>query len=257
MKLDGQTILITGGSSGIGLELAGLLAPRNTVVVTGRNATKLKAARTKIPSLHTIESDVSDSKAVEALLERVRAEFPATNILVNNAGIMRVLNLLAPNDAGALVGEIHTNLMGPVQMVQRFLPHLLSRPEAAIVNITSGLAYVPLAACPIYCATKAALRSYTQSLRVQLRGTHVKVFEVAPPATKTDLDKEFPDGIADRRMYMDVGKLAKATIRGVERDKLEIRPGLSTVLHAMHRIAPGLTLTSKGAERVVSGLGPI
>jgi uncharacterized oxidoreductase len=255
MKLEGRTILITGGSGGIGFELARLLAPRNTVIVTGRNADKLKGAQSQIPSLHTLRSDASDATAIENLASEVTARFPKLDILINNAGIMRVVNLRAPNDAGYLVQEIETNLLGAISMVQRFLPHLEMQPEAAIVNVTSGLAFVPLPACPIYSAAKAGLHAYTQALRVQLRPTRVKVFELAPPGTKTNLDRDFPKGIADPGMYMDVSKLANATLRGLERNTAEIRPGLSSVLHTVHRLAPGLTLTSKGAEAVVARVG--
>ncbi len=256
MRLDGQTILITGGTGGIGFELARQLAPNNTVIITGRNEGRLAAAREKLPSLHVVQSDATDPRAIDALLADVTARFPALSVLVNNAGIMRVLSLRAPNDPADIVREIQTNLVGPMHMIQRFLPHLETRPEAAIVNVTSGLGYVPMAACPIYSATKAGLHAYTQALRVQLRGTRVKVFELAPPGTKTELDKDFPHGIADPRMYMDVTKLAKAALRGIEKGTPEIRPGLSRVLYALRRIAPSLTVTSKAAEAVVATLGP-
>jgi len=255
MRLHRQTILITGGSGGIGFELARQLAPNNTVIITGRSVARLAAARDKVPALHVVQSDAADPQAIDALCADVTARFPALSVLVNNAGIMRVLNLRAPNEPADIVREIQTNLVAPTQLVQRLLPHLETRPEAAIVNVTSGLGYVPMAACPIYSATKAGLHAYTQALRVQLRGTRVTVFELAPPGTKTDLDKDFPQGIADPRMYMDVGKLAKAALRGIARGTPEIRPGLSRVLHTLRRIAPGLTVTSKAAEAVVASIG--
>ena len=174
MKLEQRTILVTGGTSGIGLELARQLLVRgNTVIVTGRDQDALDAATRTLPGLHTFRSDVSDPQAITALHEAVLPLFPALDTLVNNAGIMRNIKLDGERSLQDVTREIEVNLSGPVRMVQQFLPHLLTRPGALIVNVSSGLAFIPFPAAPVYSATKAAIHSFTQSLRVQLRGTSV------------------------------------------------------------------------------------
>jgi uncharacterized oxidoreductase len=239
MKLNGRTILITGGSSGIGLELSRhLLSRGNTVIITGRDRQKLATAERELPGIHTIESDVSDSAAIVALHEKVLAQFPALDTLVNNAGIMRNLNINQDRDLRDATREIDINLSGPIRMIQQFLPHLKSRAGAAIVNVSSGLAFIPFAASPVYSATKAALHSFTQSLRVQLEGSGVTVFELAPPGTETPLFRgEFAEEMKGEK-GMEVTVLVEKAIAGIEADTLEIRPGLSNILKAMSRIAP-------------------
>ncbi len=239
MKLSESTILITGGTSGIGLELARQLLKRgNTVLVTGRDQEKLNQAAQNLPGLHTFQSDVSDPAAIAALHESVIARFPALNVLINNAGIMRNLNINDPHDLSDVTREIETNLSGPVRMVQKFLPHLKTRDHALIVNVTSGLAFIPLPLSPVYCATKAALHSFTQSLRVQLAGSRVRVIELAPPGVETPLFRgEFAEEMKGQRA-MDVSVLASKAIAAIEADALEIRPGLSNALKIMSRVAP-------------------
>ena len=243
MKLSDKTILITGGSSGIGLELARQLLPRgNTVLVTGRDQKKLDAARQALPGLHTFPSDASDPAAIAALHAEVVARFPALDVLVNNAGIMRNLDLNQPRDLADVTREIDINLRGPLQMIQQFLPHLKTRPGALIVNVSSGLAFVPLPLSPVYCAAKAALHSYTQSLRVQLRGTGVTVVELAPPGTETPLFRgEFAREMKGQK-GMDAAVLVKKAIAGIEAGQLEVRPGLANVLKLMGRVAPTFML---------------
>jgi uncharacterized oxidoreductase len=243
MKLYKKTILITGGTSGIGLELARQLHERdNTVIVTGRDQGKLDAAKRAFPGLHTFKSDVSDPEAIAALHQSVLAQFPTLDTLINNAGIMRNLSLKLDRDLTDVTREIEINLSGPVRMIQRFLPHLRSRKEALIVNVSSGLAFIPLPLSPVYCATKAALHSYTQSLRVQLSGSGVTVVELAPPAVETPLFRgEFAEEMK-REKGMEVTVLTQKAIAGIEAGKLEIRPGLSNVLNGMSRIAPQFML---------------
>jgi len=201
MKLANKTILITGGTSGIGLELAKQLVQRgNTVIVTGRDQEKLDATKLAIPGVHTFKSDVSDSAAIVALYDSILAQFPALDVLINNAGIMRNLNLNQGRDLSDVTREIEINLSGPVRMVQQFLPHLKSRNGALIVNVSSGLAFIPLPIAPVYSATKAALHSFTQSLRVQLEGSGVTVIELAPPGVETPLFRgEFAQEIKAKR----------------------------------------------------------
>ena len=243
MKLQKKTVLITGGTSGIGQELARqLLARGNTVIVTGRDPAKLAAAERTLPGVHAFQSDVSDPAAIKALSDRVLTRFPALDILVNNAGIMRNVNLNRGHELSDITREIDINLSGPLRMVQQFLPHLLRREGAAIVNVSSGLAFVPLPLSPIYCATKAALHSFTQSLRVQLEGTSVTVIELAPPLVETALARaEFEEEMKGQK-GMDAAVLARRALAGIEAGKLEIRPGLSNVLKLMSRVAPRFML---------------
>lgn len=243
MKLRNKTILITGGTSGIGLELAKQLLHRgNTIIVTGRDREKLDSATQALPGIHTFKSDVSNPGEIAALHASVLAQFPALDTLINNAGIMRNLNLNQDRDLNDVTREIEINLSGPVRMVQKFLPHLMTREGALIVNVSSGLAFIPFPVSPVYCATKAAIHSFTQSLRVQLDGTGVTVIELAPPAVETPLLRgEFAEEMKGEK-GMDVKILAKHAIAGIESGKLEIRPGLSNALKAMSRIAPQFML---------------
>ena len=244
MKLKQRTVLITGGTSGIGLELARQLLGRgNTVIVTGRDQDALDAAARTLPGVHAFKSDVSDPQAITALCEAVVARFPALDILINNAGIMRNIRLDGERSLQDVTREIEVNLSGPVRMVQQFLPHLMSRPGALVVNVSSGLAFVPLPAAPIYCATKAAIHSYTQSLRVQLKGKGITVVELAPPGVETPLFRgEFAEETRGQKA-MDPKELVRRALAGIEANKPEIRPGLSNVLNAMSRLAPRLMLS--------------
>lgn len=243
MKLENRTVLITGGTSGIGLELAKqLLGRNNTVVVTGRDRAKLEAAERALPGVHAFESDVSDPEAIAALYDCVLARFPALDTLVNNAGIMRNLDLNEDRGPNDVTREIDTNLSGPVRMVQRFLPHLKTREGALIVNVSSGLAFVPFPVSPVYSATKAAVHSFTQSLRVQLGGTGVTVVELAPPPVETKLFRGEFEAETRGQKAMDPAVLVGQAVAGIEAGRSEIRPGLSNVLKAMSRIAPRLML---------------
>jgi uncharacterized oxidoreductase len=239
MKLEKKTVLITGGTSGIGFELATQLLGRgNTVIVTGRDQERLDAARRSLPGIHAFKSDVSDPAAIASLRDRVLAEFPGLDTLVNNAGIMRNLNVNQDRDLSDVTREIEINLSGPIRMIQSFLPHLKTREGALIVNISSGLAFVPFSAAPVYSATKAAIHSFTQSLREQLEGTGVTVIELAPPGVETPLFRgEFAEEMKGEKA-MDVSVLARKAISGIEAGQLVIRPGVSKVLWAMSRIAP-------------------
>lgn len=226
-------------TSGIGLELAKQLLTRgNTVIVTGRDQEKLDAAKRTLSGVHAFQSDVSDPAAITALHANIVAQFPAFNTLINNAGIMRNLNLNQDHDLSDVTREIEINLSGPVRMIQQFLPHLKTRPNAMIVNVSSGLAFVPMSASPVYSATKAAMHSFSQSLRAQLASTSVTVVELAPPGVETALfRKEFEAETKGQKM-MPVPELAEKAIAGIEAGKLEIRPGQSNQLKLLSRIAP-------------------
>jgi len=189
MNLTGNTILITGGGSGIGLALAAELQKLgNQVVIAGRRKPALEAAAAAHPGLKWLQLNVEDAAAVKAFAASAVADYPALNVLINNAGIMRAENYLAePVDLSVAETEISTNLLGPVRLTAALLPHLRRQAHAAIMNVSSGLAFLPMALTPVYCATKAALHSWTESLRYQLRDTRVDVQELIPPYVATDL----------------------------------------------------------------------
>lgn len=243
MKLTRRTVLITGGTSGIGLELARQLLLRgNTVLITGRDQGKIDATLKALPGVHVFRSDAGDPDSIRTLHTEVVAAFPALDTLVNNAGIMRNLNLNQDRDLLDVTHEVDINLSGPIRMIQQFLPHLKTRDRALIVNVSSGLAFIPLPISPIYSATKAALHSFTQSLRVQLHGSSVTIVELAPPGVDTPLfHGEFAEEMKGQKpMRVDV--LVRKAIAAIEAGKLEIRPGLSNVLKLMSRVAPGFML---------------
>lgn len=253
MNLSGNTILITGGSSGIGLEFAkAFVAKKNTVIITGRNPDRLREIKAAHPQIHTIVSDVAQPDSIQDLLRKVSSDFPKLNILINNAGIMNELNFHHALSDQKLSEEIEINLMGPIRMSSAFLPHLKRQSTAALVNVSSGLAFVPLPLSPIYCATKAALHSFTQSLRVQMQKTSVKIFEVAPPATATPLLAKSDESDMKGITIMSVEEMVRQSIAGMERDQLEIRPGQSNQLKFMSRLAPDFILKqlSKSAARM-------
>ncbi|GGJ10802.1 putative oxidoreductase DltE [Alicyclobacillus cellulosilyticus] len=218
MNLSGNTVLITGGATGIGLGLAAaFLRHGSKVIICGRREHKLREAQAKHPELTIRVCDVGNERDRVALYEWAVAQFPDLNVLVNNAGIQREIDFsalaeeAAEPDAEPMGGaqdavqaaatarpagawqtaeqEIRINLEAPIHLTALFIPHLIRQPQAAILNVTSGLAFTPMARMPVYCATKAALHSFTLSLRHQLRHTAVKVIEVIPPMVDTELDQ--------------------------------------------------------------------
>jgi uncharacterized oxidoreductase len=227
MKTTDNTILITGGATGIGLALAEVfLQEGNQVLICGRRKERLLAAQGKFPKIQIKVCDVADAGERQALFEWATANFPDLNVLVNNAGIQRQIDftkgtkeLLSGED------EIQINFSAPVQLSASFIPHLIKQEEAAIVNVSSGLGFVPLTIMPVYCATKAAIHSFSWSLRHQLRKTKVKVFEVIPPTVDTELDR----GARGRRRQEYRGippaDVAEATLSGLAKDEFEIAVG--------------------------------
>jgi uncharacterized oxidoreductase len=188
MKLTGNTILITGGASGIGFALAErFTAAGNEVIICGRREQALSDAKQLLPNIHTRVCDVADRDEREELKAWAIREFPDLNVLVNNAGIQRRVDITGDEDWAATASEIAINLEAPIHLSRLFYPHLAAKSSAAIMNVTSGLSFVPLANVPVYCATKAALHSFTMSLRWQLKDTPVEVIEIVPPAVDTDL----------------------------------------------------------------------
>jgi uncharacterized oxidoreductase len=189
MNLTGNTVLITGGGSGIGRGLAEAFhALGNHVIVAGRRQSVLDQTTAANPGMKSAALDIEDPSAIRSFAEIVAEQYPALNVLINNAGIMRVEKMLGQQadlaDAEAIVT---TNLLGPIRLTAALLPHLQKQRHAAIVNVSSGLAFLPLALTPTYCATKAAIHSYTLSLRYQLKGTQIEVLELVPPYVATDL----------------------------------------------------------------------
>ncbi len=188
MDMTGNTILVTGGTSGIGRALAEAFHRLgNKVIVAGRRAALLAEVTAANPGMAGAAFDVEDAGAIPDFVARLVADHPGLNVLVNNAGIMRAEDLAGGQSLPDAEAMVATNLLGPIRLTTALLPHLLAQPKAAVLNVTSGLAFVPLAITPTYSATKAALHSYGQSLRHQLRASSVQVIEVAPPAVGTDL----------------------------------------------------------------------
>jgi uncharacterized oxidoreductase len=224
MKMSGNTILITGGATGIGYALAeAFIKLDNEVIICGRRLNRLEEARKKYPSLNIRQCDVSDSADRESLVEWTLSNFSKLNILVNNAGIQRDIDL-TKGTVEFLKGqdEIRINLEAPILLSVMFIPHLLKMKEPAIINVSSGLGFVPAATMPVYCATKAALHSFSMSMRYQLSKTPVKVFEIIPPGVDTELN---PEGRA-KRNYSSTGvqpaELAAAVMKELEKDHFEI-----------------------------------
>ncbi len=254
MNLTDRTILITGGSAGIGLAFAQkFLSLGNTVIVTGRNQSKLDAVKAAHPELHIIQCDASKPDDLRALAARVDADFPKLDVLMNNAGVFIFRNLTkGTDDLLELTCEIDINLSGAIRTVSVLIDRLTAN-RGTLINVSSGLAYVPLQAAPIYCATKAAIHSYTQTLRQQLRGK-VEVIELMPPAVKTDLTADLPEDGAFTLMTTE--DLVSATFAKLKSGALEIRPGQAGQLHWMSRIAPGFIngQLEKGSAALVPAL---
>ncbi|MEI9979311.1 MAG: SDR family oxidoreductase [Edaphobacter sp.] len=189
MKTTGNTILITGGGSGIGRGLAEAFHKLgNKVIIAGRRKDVLDQTTSANPGMSSISLDIDDPAAILAFAKKVVAEHPALNVLINNSGIMRLEDLVNhPEDLSVPEATITTNLLGPIRLTSALLPHLTKQSDAVIVNVTSGLAFAPLAFAPVYSATKAALHSWTESLRYQLGRTGTQVIELVPPYVQTEL----------------------------------------------------------------------
>lgn len=189
MNITGNTILITGGGTGIGRALAEALhAKGNQVVITGRRETALRETAAANPGMAWAVLDIADPAAIQAFAVRVAKDHPALNVVINNAGIMQAEDLTAdPFDLSVAEATITTNLLGPIRLTAALLPQLRKQPAATVITVSSGLAFIPLAATPTYNATKAAIHSWSQSLRHQVAGTSVEVLELVPPAVATDL----------------------------------------------------------------------
>ncbi|MGI4758131.1 MAG: SDR family oxidoreductase [Janthinobacterium lividum] len=190
MKITGNTILITGGGSGIGRGLAEAFHKAgNQVIIAGRRRQVLDEVVAANPGMAAETFDVDSPEAIKTFGSELLAKYPALNAVIHNAGIMRDEDLKA-GDPETAEATVTTNLLGPIRLNSVLLPHLLQQPSATVLTVTSGLAFVPLSLTPTYCATKAAIHSYTQSLRYQLQGTSVQVIEIVPPYVQTELTGE-------------------------------------------------------------------
>ena len=189
MKLTDNTILVTGGGSGIGRGLAeSLHRLGNQIIIAGRRRDRLQAVAEANPGMHYLQVDQGDPASIARLAAELADRHPDLNTVINNAGVMSTEDLLAGNGHAAET-TVAVNLLGPIRLTAMLLPGLLSQRHAAIINVSSALAVVPKATVPTYCATKAALHSYTQSLRWQLRDTSVEVIEVLPPRVETQIQQ--------------------------------------------------------------------
>jgi uncharacterized oxidoreductase len=189
MKTTGNTILITGGGSGIGRGLAEAFhALGNHVIIAGRRKQALDEVTAANPGMASLPLDIEDPANIRSFAVQLAKNYPALNVLINNAGIMRAEKLQAQQgDLADAESTVATNLLGPIRLIAALLPLLQKQPHSTIMNVSSGLAFVPMAPTPTYCATKAAIHSYTQSLRYQLQGSGIEVLELIPPYVATDL----------------------------------------------------------------------
>lgn len=188
MDISGNTIFIPGATSGIGEALAVALHDAgNTVIIGGRRENRLAEIAAAHPGIATVRIDTADADDITRAADEVRQRYPATNVLMTMAGIMRAENLRDPDFLQTAIAEIDTNILGPLRLIAAFTDHLAAQKNSTIITVSSGLAFVPMAPTATYCATKAAIHSFSESLRIQLADTSIEVLELVPPAVQTDL----------------------------------------------------------------------
>ena len=234
MRISGNTIVITGGATGIGLALTeALIREGNEVIVCSRNESNLKKAAETVGGLHTRRRDLSSPEGCASLHEWVLESFPEVNVLVNNAGIQRMIDFRrGPEDllrhrAEDGMDEIDVNLKGYIYLAAHFVPDLMKKRESAVINVSSGLGFVPMVATPVYSATKAAVHSFSVSLRHQLKNTSVKVFEIIPPIVDTDLDKGERKARGQAYRGIPPAEVARESLEALEADIYEIPIGMA------------------------------
>ncbi|WP_426801808.1 SDR family oxidoreductase [Xanthomonas campestris] len=228
MNLTSNTILITGGATGIGFALArALVVQGNTVIICGRSAAALRQAKDTLPALITQVCDITDTASRRALVDWLRVDHPHCNVLINNAGVQQHRDFTGTDAVANLDQEIAINLAAPIHLSAELLPLLQQQQHAAIINITSGLAFSPMADVPVYCATKAALHSFTLSLRHQLKGSAVRVIEIAPPIVDTGLGGGTRSAGTATRNMMSAEQFAAEAMTQLEDDKDEVLIGIS------------------------------
>ena len=233
MNTSGNTILITGGTSGIGLAFAEeFIKNNNTVIITGRRQERLEAIKKKFPNIIIKNSDVANNGERVALTNWAEEYYPQLNIFKNNAGIQLTTDLTSPADIERISLEVETNFIAPTHLASLFAPIVAKNKDAAIINITSGLAFVPIAFMPVYCATKAAMHSITLSLRHQLKKSGVKVFEIAPPAVDTELGHDRRTDKSQSHGGIPVVEFIEGAMNAIKNDQLEAPIGMAIGLKA-------------------------
>ncbi|WP_145854814.1 SDR family oxidoreductase [Pedobacter suwonensis] len=247
MKTSKNTVLLIGGTAGIGLEIAKqLTALDNHVIITGRNQERLNAAAASLPNVTAVVSDVSKADDVDLLVEKIKSEFPELNMVINNAGRALLYNLADPNQDAFTnaADELLTNYLSIVRINQKLLPVLKQQETSAIVNVSSIVAYVPGITLPTYAASKAALHSYSTSLRLSLEETAVKVFELMPPLVDTEFSKEIGghNGIKP-------SVVADELLAALANDEYEIRVGDTAKIYELFRQSPVDALNVMNANR--------
>ncbi len=226
MNMSGNTLLITGATAGIGRAFAEHFANLgNTVIACGRRSERLDTLRRSTAGIITRQCDVSDARQREALAAWVVDEHPDTNVLINNAGIQLAIDLTRPVNLEEVESEVGTNLVAPIHLTSLLADHLATKPNAAIVNVSSGLAFTPIAFMPVYCATKAGIHSFTLSLRHQLKAKGIKVFEIAPPGVDTELGHQRRADKSQSHGGMPVEEFIAAAMEALEKDELEAAIG--------------------------------
>ena len=227
MELSNRTVLVTGGTSGIGLGIAeSFLRSKSKVIVCGRNKEKLSTVKEKFPDIMVLPCDVGNASQRKKLAEEVLRRFPDLDILVNNAGIQRYIDLKKGYDElKSGEDEIAINFVATVELTSLFIGHLMKRPSAAIINVSSGLGFMPMLNTPIYSATKAAIHTYSLVLRQQLKDTSVRVIEIVPPMVDTDLNKEGRDAVHLKFRGISVSEYIPTVMKGLENDS-------DTIFHA-------------------------
>lgn len=239
MILQNNTILITGGSSGIGLEMAKRLAQlNNKVLICGRTKEKLEEVRQKNPEIDIFQCDLAKPEECKRLADWIKKKYPDCNILINNAAIVHRTNFHEDADAITKVEhEIYTNFMAPVILTKLLIPVLEKHPNPNIINITTGLVYMPKAAYPFYNSTKAALHSFTQVLRIQLTRSPIEVIEIMYPAVDTPWHNGNPPDIAIKP-----GVAVQEALDKLEEGKPEIKVGKVKLIYRISRLAPSFAL---------------
>jgi uncharacterized oxidoreductase len=241
-RTTGRTVLITGGAGGIGRALARrLLAEGNRVVLCGRSADRLAAARADLPGVATVVCDVADRASVDALGRFLEEHFPELDTVVNNAALNHPLDVHDPDAAERIEAELMVNVMGTVNVSTRLLPLLEARPDAVLAVVTSGIAYAPAPDVPGYSASKAALHSLARSLRHTLRNTSVQVVEIVPPAVDTDMIRD----LDCKKMTVD--QVTDKVLRGLAAGRTEIRMGQTHLSYRLNRLSP------RAAEMLIRG----
>ncbi|WP_348811352.1 SDR family oxidoreductase [Flavobacterium maritimum] len=235
MKTTDNTILITGGGSGIGFEMAKLFSKNNTVIITGRDENRLKEAASQLENTHYIVSDITKEKDINSLAKYIETQFPNLNILINNAGRAIVHDLIEKegNAHDKALDEITTNYLSTIRITEKLLPFLSTKREAAVVNVSSVSALVPSHILSTYSASKAALHSHTQSLRHFLKDSSVRVFELMPPLVNTEFSKEIG---GEKGIHPSV--VAQDLFNALTENKFEVHVGDTAAIYQLSLSSP-------------------